>query len=207
MLGTGPVGGHDASYEGTVPTTSMSASSRLSTVSPMNTMSSSRRVERASVTRDYVIRALDELGDVKFHRVRIRPGNRSQWRISPIMMPLRLPFLANRSALTRSQRSLCGRSLLVRGQSRQSKRRSHVTSILDPKGSRRRSRPLKEDGDGRRAMPLGHADSPLFVYDDKFDPSVLSSSTRASRADGVVITQSPLVSGETVSVVPYSVIE
>jgi len=66
---------------------------------------------------------------------------------------------------------------------------------------------LKEDGDGRRAMPLGHADSPLFVYDDKFDPSVLSSSTRASRADGVVITQSPLVSGETVSVVPYSVIE
>jgi len=57
------------------------------------------------------------------------------------------------------------------------------------------------------AMPLGHADSSLRVYDRQFDPSVLSSSTKATRADGFVLTQSGLTAGETVRVVPYPVVE
>jgi molybdopterin molybdotransferase len=57
------------------------------------------------------------------------------------------------------------------------------------------------------AMPMGHVDSPLRVYDDQYDPSVLSSSTRASRADGFVLTTEDLSAGETVDVVPYPVVE
>jgi molybdopterin molybdotransferase len=61
--------------------------------------------------------------------------------------------------------------------------------------------------DDGETMPLGHVDSPLEVYDETFDPSVLSSSTRATRADGFVITETDLAAGETVRVVPYPTIE
>jgi molybdopterin molybdotransferase len=45
------------------------------------------------------------------------------------------------------------------------------------------------------------------VYADTFDPSVLSSSTRATRADGFVLTESALDAGDTVRVVPYPAVE
>ncbi|MEF8814512.1 MAG: molybdopterin molybdenumtransferase MoeA, partial [Halovenus sp.] len=57
------------------------------------------------------------------------------------------------------------------------------------------------------ATPLGHVDSPLAVYETTFDPSVLSSSTRATRADGFVLTREGIAAGETVRVVPYPVVE
>jgi molybdopterin molybdotransferase len=60
------------------------------------------------------------------------------------------------------------------------------------------------DGEAR---PLGHVDSPLAVYDRTFDPSVLSSSTRASRADGYLVTERELSAGEAVEVVPCSALE
>lgn len=65
--------------------------------------------------------------------------------------------------------------------------------------------PLTLDAD--EAMPLGHVDSALQVYDGTFDPSVRSSSTRATRADGFVLTRSALDSGEAVGVVPRSIAE
>ncbi len=58
-----------------------------------------------------------------------------------------------------------------------------------------------------RATPLGHESSSLTVYDDVFDPSVLSSSTRAIRADGFFVTESGVEEGERVDVVPYPVVE
>jgi molybdopterin molybdotransferase len=45
------------------------------------------------------------------------------------------------------------------------------------------------------------------VYDKTFDPSVLSSSTRATRADGFVLTETGLRAGTAVDVVPYDVVE
>nr|WP_245902757.1 hypothetical protein [Salinigranum rubrum] len=67
--------------------------------------------------------------------------------------------------------------------------------------------PVTLSGDGREALPLGHVDSPLTVYDETFDPSVLSSSTRATRADGFVVTDTGLRAGTAVDVVPYDVVE
>jgi molybdopterin molybdotransferase len=63
------------------------------------------------------------------------------------------------------------------------------------------------DDDPPAAMPLGHVDSRLQVYDETYDPSVLSSSTRATRADGFFITTADRSAGETVRVVPYPVVE
>lgn len=60
------------------------------------------------------------------------------------------------------------------------------------------------DGD---AVPLGHADSPLSVYTETFDPSVLSSSTRATRADGFVLTESALSASESVDVLLHTSLE
>ncbi|WP_440990817.1 molybdopterin molybdotransferase MoeA [Haloarchaeobius baliensis] len=58
-----------------------------------------------------------------------------------------------------------------------------------------------------RATPLGHPDSGLSIYDRTFDPSVLASSTRATRADGLVLTQAGFAADETVAVVPYAALE
>jgi molybdopterin molybdotransferase len=66
---------------------------------------------------------------------------------------------------------------------------------------------LASEGDHRRAVPLGHTSSRLQVYDEVFDPSVLSSSTRASRADGIVLTRTGVDDGQTVEVIPYEVFE
>jgi molybdopterin molybdotransferase len=61
-----------------------------------------------------------------------------------------------------------------------------------------------EDG---TAVPLGHVDSPLEVYEETFDPSVLSSSTRATQADGFILTRSDLVAGGSVDVVRWATVE
>ena len=60
--------------------------------------------------------------------------------------------------------------------------------------------------DGTEAMPMGHPDSAVSVYRDTFDPSVLSSTTRSTRADAFVITEEALDAGEAVRAVPYTAV-
>jgi molybdopterin molybdotransferase len=57
------------------------------------------------------------------------------------------------------------------------------------------------------ATPLGHAASSLPLYDERFAPGRVASSTRVTLADGVVLTDGALDAGEPVSVVPYEVVE
>ena len=65
-----------------------------------------------------------------------------------------------------------------------------------------------EENEGmREVLSLGHMDSALSVYDHQFDPSVLSSSTRASRVGGLIVTTASISARQTVSVVAYSAIE
>jgi molybdopterin molybdotransferase len=65
--------------------------------------------------------------------------------------------------------------------------------------------PVRLDGD--RATPLGHADSPLHLYDERFAPGRVASSTRVLLADGLVLTRDGFDAGEPVRVVPYEVVE
>jgi molybdopterin molybdotransferase len=57
------------------------------------------------------------------------------------------------------------------------------------------------------ATPLGHAASSLPLYDERFAPGRVASSTRVTLADGVVLTRTAFDAGERVAVVPYGVIE
>ncbi|WP_122089216.1 molybdopterin molybdotransferase MoeA [Halalkalicoccus subterraneus] len=61
--------------------------------------------------------------------------------------------------------------------------------------------------DGGRATPLGHADSSLALYDERFAPGRVASSTRVLLADGIVLTREALEAGERVAVVPYEALE
>lgn len=54
---------------------------------------------------------------------------------------------------------------------------------------------------------LGHADSSLALYVERFAPGHVASSTRVALADGVVPTREGLDAGDRVAVAPHGVVE
>jgi molybdopterin molybdotransferase len=199
--------GHEATYEGAVAddlTEVTDAIERLATDYDVVVTTGGTSVGH----KDYVIRALDDLGTVDFHRVRIRPGK-------PIAMAALPDQNAVAFAIPGKPIGAHTISTFVMG--------PFFTGESDlPTVDAELARTVDTGPDGfeymvpvtvnmadseREAMPLGHVDSPLSIYERTFDPSVISSHTRSSRADGVVATRSRLEAGETVSVIPYSVLE
>lgn len=61
--------------------------------------------------------------------------------------------------------------------------------------------------DGNEAVPLGHVDSSLPLYRESFAPGLVAASTRATLADGFVLTETALEPDHPVEVIPYSVVE
>lgn len=195
--------GHSAAHEGTVPDEYDRVEGAIADLA--------HRYDMVVTTggssvghKDHVVRALSELGAVVFHRVRVRPGK-----------PIALARLPNHDAVVfaipgKPIGAYTIATLVMRPFF------EGDASLLSVDATLQRDIALAPEGfeyavpvtlDNEGAMPLGHADSPLAVYDETFDPSVLSSSTRASRADGFVLTRSTLKAGETVEVVPYPVVE
>lgn len=152
--------------------------------------------------KDHVVRALDELGDVLFHRVSLRPGKPIAVAELPDAVAVAVP---GKPVGAHTIVSLIARAFFT-------------GEAALPTVPARLARDVGVGASGfeyavpvtlseGEAMPLGHVDSPLAVYRDTFDPSVLSSSTRASRADGFVLTETDLTAGGEVAVVPYPVVE
>ncbi|RQG88045.1 molybdopterin molybdenumtransferase MoeA [Natrarchaeobius halalkaliphilus] len=199
--------GHDPTYEGSVPDEYERVEDSIDRLA--NQYDVVLTTGGTSVGhKDHVIRALDALGEVVFHRVRIRPGK-----------PIAMATLPDHDAVAFA---IPGKPIGAHTISTFVMRPFFTgTTSLPTVGARLTHDlelgpdgfeyvvpvTLEETEDGYETTALGHADSPLSVYDSQFDPSVLSSSTRASRADGVVLTQSPLEAETTVSVLPYSVLE
>jgi molybdopterin molybdotransferase len=195
--------GHESSYEGTVPDDADRVEARIAALA--------ERYDIVVTTggtsvghKDYVITALDALGEVVFHRVSVRPGK-----------PIALAELPDHDAVAFAIPGKPVGAYTV------------ATAVMRPFFTGDGDLPAApatlvrdvgigvsgfeyfvpvtlEDGE---AMPLGHVDSPLRVYDETFDPSVLSSSSRATRADGFFVTERGVEAGETVQVVPYHVVE
>jgi len=193
--------GHEATYEGTAPDEYDRVRDRL--------VDLAERYDVVLTTggtsvgeKDYVVRAMADIGVVEFHRVRLRPGkpiafarlgNAVGFAIPgkpvgahTIATLVVRPFFTGRTALPTVEATL------------------QRTVELGPAGFEYAVPVTLADDE---AMPMGHVDSSLAVYDRQFEPSVLSSSTKATRADGFVVTESTLDRGTTVDLVPYPVVE
>ena len=154
--------------------------------------------------KDYVVRALSELGEVLFHGVALRPGKPLAVARLPdhdavaFAIPGK-PIGAHAVTTLVCRPFFTGRTALPTVSARAS-----VSVAVPTPGFEYAIPVVLEDG---TALALGHRESPLSIYDETFDPSVLSSSTRASRADGFVLTETGIEAGEQVSVIPYEVVE
>lgn len=195
--------GHEPSYEGTVPDDPDRVRDRIAALADefdVVVTTGGTSVGK----KDHVVRALADLGDVLFHRARVRPGK-----------PIAVATLPDHDAVAfaipgkpvgaHAITTLVARPFFVGDVPLSTVPATFSTDLgIGPEGFEYAVPVNLVDGEAR---PLGHVDSPLPVYDETFDPSVLSSSTRATRADGFVVTDSGLSAGETVSVVPYPVVE
>lgn len=195
--------GHDATYEGSVPDDYGAVADRLAGLAKKHDVVVTTGGTSVG-KKDYVVRALDTLGDVVFHRVRVRPGK-----------PIAVANLPEHDAIAfaipgkpvgaHTITTVLARPFFT-GLTDYPTVSAEFTHDLDlgPPGFEYAVPVVLDEGD---ATALGHSTSALSVYETTFDPSVLSSSTRATRADGFILTETPLASGETVHVIPYTAIE
>lgn len=158
--------------------------------------------------KDHVVRALRSLGNVLFHGVSVRPGK-----------PIAAAELPDHDAVAfaipgkpvgaHAITTLVARPFFTGNDSLPTVPAVATEDVAIPTEGFDYAVPvtLHAGESERRAEPLGASSSPLAVYEDTFDPSVLSSSTRATRADGFVITRGGFDVGEQVGVVPYPVVE
>jgi molybdopterin molybdotransferase len=220
--------GHDATHTGTVPDEYERVEARIAELADVHDVVLTTGGTSVG-EKDYVIRALDALGAVEFHRVRVRPGKPIAAASLPdrgatafaipgkpvgahaITTLVARPFFTGESALPATDATLA-RDLGIGPEGFE----YAVPVVLDDAGTDVADAGADGGDEGRidtgsgrlpDAMPLGHVDSPLRLYEEVYDPSVLSSSSRATRADGFFLTESPLAAGETVRVVPYPVVE
>ena len=195
--------GHEATYAGSVPDDYETVRSTLASLAADHDVVLSTGGTSVG-KKDYVVAALEELGEVLFHRVRLRPGK-------PIAVADLPEFDAVAIAIpgkpigAHAVTTLVARPFFT-GESALPTLPAVLTHAVDlPVSGFEYAIPVTlADG---TATPLGQTDSALSVYERTFDPSVLSSSTRASRADGFVLTDSDLPAEEAVDVVPYSAVE
>ncbi len=205
--------GHKPTYEGTVPDEYDQVVSRIDELA--RTADVVLTTGGTSVgKKDYVINALDDLGEILFHAVRLRPGK-----------PIAVAHLEQQEAVVfaipgkpvgaHAVTSLVARPFFTGDSDRPSSSATMARTVDISRAGFIYAIPVLLEDDNNdtktkaqaQAMPLGHTDSPLKLYDRTFDPSVLSSSTRATRADGFVLTDGLLEAGSDVAVIPYSAVE
>jgi molybdopterin molybdotransferase len=195
--------GHDATYEGTVPDEYDRVESRIDALAHEYDVVVTTGGTSVG-DKDYVIRALESLGEVLFHRVRLRPGK--PIAVAELEAHDAVAFaIPGKPVGAHAVTSLVARPFFTGSASLSTVSAEMARDVAITTPGFAYAIPVTLD-DGT-AMPLGHADSPLTVYETAFDPSVLSSSTRATRATGFVLTESGVDRDETVEVVPYSVVE
>jgi molybdopterin molybdotransferase len=218
--------GGEATYEGTVPDEYERVEGRIADLAAEHDVVVTTGGTSVG-DKDYVVRALDALGEVRFHRVSVRPGKPIAAAVLPdhdavafaipgkpvgahtIAAAVMRPFFTGDGSLPAVEATLA-RDVGLGPEGFE----YWVPVVLDDARSGADEVGSGADGavpgasaDRPEAMPLGHVDSPLSVYEETFDPSVVSSSTRATRADGVVVLEEAAAAGETVRVVPYPAVE
>ena len=195
--------GHDPTYEGSVPDDYETVRDRIAELAGSHDVLLTTGGTSVG-KKDYVIRALRDLGEVLFHRVALRPGK----PIAAAELPEQeatVFAIPGKPVGAHLVTSLVARPYFTGSRSLSTESATMARDVgIAVEGFDYGIPVTVADGE---AMPLGHVDSALSVYEETFDPSVLSSSTRATRADGFVLTREAVEAGETVQVVPYPVVE
>lgn len=195
--------GHDATFEGTVPDAYDKVEAKINALADTHDVVMTTGGTSVG-KKDYVIRALDALGDIAFHSVRVRPGK-----------PIAVASLPDHEAVAFA---IPGKPVGAHTITALIARPFFVGQSADPTIEATLARDLEIGREGfeyavpvtieaGEAMPLGHVDSPLPIYERVFNSSVLSQSTRATRADGFFLMEDAVAAGTTVPVIPYPVIE
>lgn len=195
--------GHRATYEGTTPDEYEMVESAIDDLaSEYDVVLTTGGTSVGH--KDYVVRALEALGNIRFHRVKVRPGK-----------PIAAARLSDHDCVVfaipgkpigaHTIATIIVRPFFTADTSLPAVDATLVRDVEIGEPGFEYAIPVRLDTG--EAMPLGHVDSRLAVYEGTFDPSVLSSSTRASRADGFVLTESDLLNGDSVEVIPYPVVE
>lgn len=194
--------GHEATYEGTVPDEYERVEDRISNLAQEYDVVMTTGGTSVG-KKDHVIQALGALGQIDFHRVRIRPGKPIALAELPDTTVVAVP---GKPVGAHTIVTLIARPFFLGGNTTLPTINASLTQCVDigPDGFEYAVPVQFED---EAAIPFGHASSSLRVYEETFDPSVLSSSTRATRADGFFITDHAVKQDETVEVVPYEVLE
>jgi molybdopterin molybdotransferase len=193
--------GHQATHEGTVPDDLDRVTDRIAALADDHDVVMTTGGTSVG-DKDHVVRVLSSLGDVRFHRVSLRPGKPIAVAELDDAIAIAIP---GKPVGAHAVTSLVARPFFT-GQAELPTITATVTHDVGlPTAEFTYAIPVSvSDGE---AVPLGHAASALSVYEETFDPSVLSSSTRATRADGIVVTESALSAGESVEIVPYPSLE
>ncbi|MFB6096431.1 MAG: molybdopterin molybdotransferase MoeA [Haloferacaceae archaeon] len=223
LVGLARSWGHEATHAGSVPDDLDAVRDRLDDLTrDHDVVLTSGGTSVGS--RDYVARALADLGDVLVRGVRTSPGKSTVVARLPGTAAVALP---GRPVACHAAALLFGRPLLIGRTDAPTVRATAATAIeLGPDAEC--LIPVELVGDGRsgvggpdgashgdpgdealpRARPVDFeppAEGAARTY--TFRPSVLSSMTRATRADGFLLTADPIAAGEEVAVVPFAGVE
>lgn len=151
-------------------------------------------------TADHVVNVLED-HDTLFQGVRLRPGRPTTAAVvdgTPVCALPGKPVAAHTAAVLVVRPALTGASRLPTIST------TLATRVRLPEADFEYAVPVSLDGE---AMPYGHAESPLSLYEERFAPGRVASSTRVLLADGLVVTRTAIDADDRVEVVPYEVIE
>lgn len=173
--------GHKPVYEGSVPETGERVERAIEQLAEKHDIVVT--TGGTSVGRkDYVIDALAAFGSIEFHGVRIRPRK-------PIAVARMPDYDALGVALPGKPigayvvSALVARPLFTGQSEFPTLDRSMTVDVgLETEGF---EYVIPVTFDDETAMPLGHTKSPVSIYEETFDPSVLSSTTRVAKRMGL----------------------
>ena len=193
--------GADAAFEGVVADDPTAVESTISNLAAdYDVVATTGGTSRG--TKDYVLSALDALGDVQFHGLQFRPGKSLGVAELDDAVAFAIPgkpFAAYTVTAFVLRTFFTGSARLPTVQG------TCPVDVGIPDPEYTYAIPATVDGD--RVVPLGHESSPVPIYGNVFKTTALSSVTRIARADGAILAREPIVAGEQVTVVPYESLE
>lgn len=152
--------------------------------------------------KDYVLKALENQGEVRFHGVQFRPGKSlgiaSLDSAAAFAIPGK-PFAAYTITAFLLRPFFTGKSQLPTVQG------VCPVDVGVPKPDFTYAIPATINDD--EVIPLGHEASEMPIYGNVFKSSALSAVTRVARADGALLASKAISAGEQVTVVPYDSLE